>query len=313
MPKFTNILVCIDLESDDHPALERAARIAKRDAAAITVVAVLEPLPKFASLILSETSKDIESVIAGEIREKLDALVASAAKGVSKVTTDLLVGHTAIQIIRQVLRGGHDLVIKVGDEVDDRVRSRVSHRDMQLLRKCPCTVWLVRIPSSRKIDRVLAAIDPEPGDAVRNALNERIMEMAADVSHDEKAKLTALRAWGLVGTTVHLGRLSQDQLDAYMAKVGETYRDSLDEFFEGLDGAQQDADVQLVKGEAEEVIPEWVEKHGVDVLVMGTVARTGIAGFLIGNTAERVLNQVGCSIIALKPQGFVTPVSRDEE
>jgi len=41
---------------------------------------------------------------------------------------------------------------------------------------------------------------------------------------------------------------------------------------------------------------------------MGTVGRTGIQGFFIGNTAEEILNQVECSVLAVKPPGFQTPV-----
>jgi nucleotide-binding universal stress UspA family protein len=48
---------------------------------------------------------------------------------------------------------------------------------------------------------------------------------------------------------------------------------------------------------------------GIDLLVMGSVCRTGIAGFLIGNTAEEVINQVDCSVLTLKPKGFITPVT----
>jgi nucleotide-binding universal stress UspA family protein len=44
---------------------------------------------------------------------------------------------------------------------------------------------------------------------------------------------------------------------------------------------------------------------------MGTVARTGISGFFMGNTAETILNQLDCSVLAVKPQGFVTPVTLD--
>jgi nucleotide-binding universal stress UspA family protein len=46
----------------------------------------------------------------------------------------------------------------------------------------------------------------------------------------------------------------------------------------------------------------------VELLVMGTVCRTGVAGFLIGNTAEGVLDQINCSVLTLKPEGFKTPV-----
>jgi hypothetical protein len=41
---------------------------------------------------------------------------------------------------------------------------------------------------------------------------------------------------------------------------------------------------------------------------MGTVCRTGVPGFFIGNSAENVRQHVDCSSLAVKPKGFVTPV-----
>lgn len=41
---------------------------------------------------------------------------------------------------------------------------------------------------------------------------------------------------------------------------------------------------------------------------MGTVCRTGAPGLLIGNTAEKILYEVDCSVLTVKPDGFVTPV-----
>ena len=45
-----------------------------------------------------------------------------------------------------------------------------------------------------------------------------------------------------------------------------------------------------------------------DVIVVGTVGRTGIAGLLIGNTAESIFSQVESPVLAIKPEGFQTPV-----
>ena len=66
--------------------------------------------------------------------------------------------------------------------------------------------------------------------------------------------------------------------------------------------------VHLAKGEAGEVIPRLAREREADLVVMGTVARTGIPGFFMGNTAERILSRVDCSVLAVKPEGFVTPV-----
>ncbi|WP_432648854.1 universal stress protein [Methylomarinum roseum] len=42
---------------------------------------------------------------------------------------------------------------------------------------------------------------------------------------------------------------------------------------------------------------------------MGTLGQTGISGFLIGNTAEAILDQLQCSVLAIKPPGFRSPVT----
>jgi universal stress protein E len=67
-------------------------------------------------------------------------------------------------------------------------------------------------------------------------------------------------------------------------------------------------EIHLVKGEAATVIPQLAHERQVDLVVMGTVCRTGIAGFFIGNTAERVLHQLGCSVLTVKPEGFISPI-----
>ena len=46
-----------------------------------------------------------------------------------------------------------------------------------------------------------------------------------------------------------------------------------------------------------------------DLVVMGTVARTGIPGYIVGNTAEMILSQIACAVLAVKPPGFTSPVT----
>ena len=48
-----------------------------------------------------------------------------------------------------------------------------------------------------------------------------------------------------------------------------------------------------------------------NLLIMGTIARSGISGILIGNTAERLLPHVPCSVLALKPDGWKCPIEAD--
>ncbi|NMV12061.1 universal stress protein, partial [Vibrio parahaemolyticus] len=66
--------------------------------------------------------------------------------------------------------------------------------------------------------------------------------------------------------------------------------------------------IHHLHGKPDEKIPDYVESIEVDVLVMGTLARTGISGYVIGNTAENILQSINCSLVALKPDGFVSPI-----
>ena len=66
--------------------------------------------------------------------------------------------------------------------------------------------------------------------------------------------------------------------------------------------------MHLLKGNAKDEIPRLAGELQVDLIVMGTLARAGIPGFIMGNTAETILNRIDCSVLAVKPEGFVTPV-----
>ncbi|MFT5323854.1 MAG: universal stress protein E [Planctomycetaceae bacterium] len=74
-------------------------------------------------------------------------------------------------------------------------------------------------------------------------------------------------------------------------------------------GAAVPERIHLMKGDPHAVILETVDRQQIDLLVMGSIARTGIPGMFIGNTAERVLNAVGCSVLTVKPSDFVSPVA----
>lgn len=64
-------------------------------------------------------------------------------------------------------------------------------------------------------------------------------------------------------------------------------------------------ETHLVKGDPADVTSRFVKDEGINLLVMGTVARTGVPGFFIGNTAEEILHAINCSVLSIKPEDFV--------
>jgi universal stress protein E len=59
---------------------------------------------------------------------------------------------------------------------------------------------------------------------------------------------------------------------------------------------------------ADETILRFIEEYQIDLLVVGSVGRGGVPGITIGNTAERLLPEISCSVLAVKPPDFVCPV-----
>lgn len=98
--------------------------------------------------------------------------------------------------------------------------------------------------------------------------------------------------------------VSGRELDRY-------YRTRLNQFVQEA-GGKADVDKILLKGDISQRLKEYSRENRVDLLVMGSVARTGISGLLIGNTAERVVGKIGCSLLAVKPDGFVSPIQLEE-
>jgi nucleotide-binding universal stress UspA family protein len=66
-----------------------------------------------------------------------------------------------------------------------------------------------------------------------------------------------------------------------------------------------------LKGNAEVLITKLAREKAIDLIIMGTMSRS-VAGLLIGSSAENVLHQVNCSVLTVKPDGFVTPVRLNE-
>ena len=306
MQPFRSILVDIDAGVAAHPALERAVRLARSCGARLRIVDVLS-VPSAARQYLRS---EIERGLVDRRREQL-ADLAAAATGVEADST-LLMGRPSIALIQEVLRSGHDLLLRSHARDMASGPRPFGPIDMQLFRQCPCPVWVVGpgVPPSHPL--VVGAVHANPEGATEQALNARSIDLTLLVSELEQGSAAVLQAWAPYAEQV----VRSFYNDADLASYVEDARQQANQDFSSLTRAFGDrlagARLELRKGEAEDVIPEFVVAEGADLVVMGTVARTGIAGLVIGNTAERLLQRIPCSVLAVKPDGFESPVTLGE-
>ncbi|UHD18492.1 universal stress protein [Thiocapsa bogorovii] len=323
MNRFRNILYVVSATPGDTTVLERAVALAQHNQARLTLLGVVPRVPVgIGAHEGGPVLGDLQSWLVAEREEFLSHLAAPHVQRVV-IQSRVVIGTPFIEVIRQVLREGCDLVIKTPEDPGwlDRL---FGSEDLHLLRKCPCPLWMIKPQLSGAFECIVAAVDVNeayPVDEVegRRALNRQVMEMATSLALSEFADLHVVHAWEPVGEWVmRSGCLSTDEerIKAYVQEVERHRRENLHALMrKTIDRIGPEAtrylkpNAHLVKGWAREEIPALVQRLGADLVVMGTVARTGISGLLIGNTAETILTQLDCSVLAIKPEGFVSPVT----
>ena len=305
MISLRSILVDEDAVATHHAALEQAAGLARRCGARVKIVDVLPWVP---SGVRHFVTPDLEKELIEHRCERLAAI----AKDVPDVpvTTELLRGRPATAVIQEILRANHNLLVRShGRDMADSPRP-FGAIDMELLRQCPCPVWLIG-PRGRATDqwRILAAIRATAAEPEEQELNAQILEWALLLKTHGDAELTVLQAWTPFGASLLRSRMSPDEFSEFIETSRRTEDEALSNFLAPYKERLTGVAVELVHGEPEDAITRFVESHGVDVVVMGTVARTGVAGLVMGNTAERVLQRLRGSVFAVKPPGFTSPVA----
>lgn len=312
MDRFKRILVAAS-PGQLHPmTVHTAIALAQRNDAHLTLLDVVPPTPRLRNVLQAgDRAVDVQAVLMQHRHEMLRRLAENTGAAPDTEVT-VLVGEPFIEVVRHVLKHDNDLLVVGGREVEKGTLPTFSSGVMHLLRKCPVPVWVMR-PTRTEHLRILALVDPDPDDPVRNSLNGLVLDLATSLARRENAELHVGHAWRLAGEEALRSSpyvaLPGDVVDGLVSTVGVAHRERLAELLQRKQVDPGSTTAHLVGGDPGRVLPALAEQLDAGLIVMGTVARTGIAGVIIGNTAETILGSVRCSVLAVKPAGFVSPIS----
>lgn len=309
MERFKHLAVLYAGLSDDRTTLLRAKAIAERNRAKISAVAIVEPVSGVAQMLLGKQRVDqLLAVRQHELQAALDADLKRLE--LKPLRLNFLSGSPAIETIRFILRERCDLLVKVREKPEtDRA---IATTDRKLLRKCPVPVLLLKAGRKQRFTRILAAVDPDPSQPERLELHRNVLKLAVTMAEREAATLDVVHAWDFFSTATLQGprfKLTADELQAIFAEQRQECQGWMAELLAPHAAAGVRIRSHLIQGDAPRVIIDLASKRRSDLLVMGTVARGGLPGLLIGNTAEVVLDSVACATLTVKPPDFVCPIT----
>lgn len=301
------IMALVNEDAPEHIALDVANAQVTNETESIDVVAAIRPISPMFHTVWPKHSREIEDERLNGVQSIVQRIVSERSDWNAPVDAVVLQGKPFVEIIRYAQENGHELIVT--DESVDFSESAERPREdtnLRLLRKCPCPVWLAKSDCPPRPRRVVAAVDVETDASQGQDLNAKIISQAIAVASKSGAKVIVLHAWELIGESTILRKYGVEEFDrvraAYVAKVESAAATLLEPFGDSR------VTFQLLNGPPALAIPKFAQEETIDLVVMGTVARSGVAGLLMGNTAERIVESADCSLLALKPDDFQSQI-----
>lgn len=176
----------------------------------------------------------------------------------------------------------------------------------KLLRTCPCPILIVKQNKSWLNRPVLAAVDLGSPNKSHIELHNKLMQIANTLTFIAKGSLHLVSVYpSPIFSEIH----PDSKLPGLTPQIREHYISACNTYEEKyLDLTKEN--IHLQAGSPELVIPQIAAEIDAAVCVIGTVARTGISGVLIGNTAESILDDLTCDILVIRPDSIASKVEK---
>ena len=308
MNSIKKILAVIDPSKEQQKGLLRSFELAKKSGASITAFLSIYDFSYEMTTMLSHDERDAmrEAVIQSK-RQSIENLIAPY-QGELTINCEVIWHNRPFEaIIAHVIDHEYDLVVK-GTHQHDTLKSVIfTPTDWHLIRKCPTPVLLVKEHAWPENGHVLAAVHASCEDEQHQSLNHRIIKDAQFVAHLATADVHLVNSYP--GTPVNIAiEIPEFNASDFNESVKAHHKTCTESIATQYGISSEFCHVK--EGLPEDVIPMIANKIDAELVVIGTVGRTGFSAALIGNTAEHVIDSLNCDVLALKPEGYVSPLQK---
>ncbi|WP_067516796.1 universal stress protein [Endozoicomonas ascidiicola] len=317
MHAFRSILLAITRQHTSEMELRQTFQLARDNRATLLIAIFDHSLETFHHLQFIPLEQKLEDHLRQQLEEELERLKAQAWEHGIEAQTTIVYGRPR-QTIHEVIREHSiDLVIKLADASGALSRKQLTGNDLALLRKCPVPILMMadREQLPEFSGKIMVAMDVGNADSEVHTLNRTLLKYGIYLAAQEQSELHLVSVWSIPLRKGALNTLSDEELYELHEITQRRYHNKLKELMEeeGLNKEEQlNVSIHELHGKPAPEIQQLSNKLNVDVIVMGTMSRPR-KGILVGNTAENIMNSIYCSILAVKPEGFISPLERTDE
>lgn len=296
------LLVVIDPTQEVQPALERAAWLARRTGAAMELlVCEFDSALELGQLFERKQEQKARTALLAKRQQALEELAAPLRAQGLEVKLEVRWGRPLHKmILKRVEELKPDILLKPTHEHGLLKRLLLTNTCWELLRHCPVPLWLTHRDHWQG-ERLCAALDPLHSADKPAHLDHRLIAAARDLAETFDMDAHYLHCYAPLPRTLVFDAELVESYDHYVELSAERHKTAFAQLLAPY--AIPAGHDHLLQGYPEELIPRFVREQGIDLLLMGAVARGHLDNALIGNTAERVLDAVDCDLLVFKPQG----------
>lgn len=307
--KYSNILVAIDFSSHSAAALKQAAWLARKVGAKLVLAHSLPDVRKAILDVPYEGRTDLlygdgelfQKQLRHDADEKLQSIAADVAVYDVKIQHETLLGEPYIELIHAVQAEGYDLVVAGTRGLSPWKEFVIGGTAKRLVRKCPSSVLIVKQEHTAPPKVVLAATD-------LSQVSVKAVMHALSIAEHADAELHLLHVIDSLHLTDEVIRKSP-KAHRVRSEIDEETKARLRSLVQCAEQQPKEIQVHVSWGTPWKEVYRMAELLHADLIAMGTVGRGGFKGLLLGNTAEKVLGACNCSVLTVKPDDFVSPIS----
>lgn len=305
------VLVALrDLDRSAVPVLRKAAMLAKALAAPIRLIHVVA-VPHSSMALTAASVRGAIAAEMGDRKKDLQKLAASAELRGIKTSICVRMDYPAADaLVREALLHRPQMLLAQSHRYGRFARLWLSNTDWELIRHCPCPLWLSKSNRFSRSSSVIAAVDPLHAHAKPAVLDDIIVRHAVQAANGQRKRVFVVHAYD-PGQAAGVGAV-----EAYWIAMSpherQAYEAALKKQIERLRLKHDipSGNAIIATGDPLIQLPRMVRKLGAGLVVMGAVSRRGLQRLFIGHTAERVIDELSCDVLVVKPTGFKSLVSR---
>lgn len=290
------ILIAVEQDETAKIVLEKVTKLALAADAEIHVVRVIYDANVDAEVHDKASRQELKTFLMAAEESWLEEFIEDTSSRVKLVESATIWHKQEFQgIIDAAIDCEADLIVKASHQPQGMDAVVHTPQDWNLLRHSPVPVMMVKPQAWREQPVIIAAIDVLHDSEAE--LNGKILSEAYQLSKILEGDLDVVVAHPFVQPWIGPNTVPID-FDKVRVEVEGEIRDVVKSLAERVDVKYRY--LHIVEGQTASAVGYQVDVTDAEILVIGTAAREGIKGLVLGNTSEAILYHVQCDVAVLR-------------